>query len=141
MPEFKTASIFLWRLFGQDAAGAVNAGFICTRKFGCGGKRLIECVVELLFGRKVYWLIGLIQLFWIQAMGGIFRTTPQKVFRRKLADVSDIVHRPFAEIIRVLPDDVILPALGYPGFRELIDSANLPEAALKSALQIRISQV
>ncbi|MGD8363308.1 MAG: hypothetical protein PVI36_00230 [Desulfobacterales bacterium] len=63
MPEFKTASIFLRRLFGQDAAGAVNAGFICTCTFGCGVKRLIECVVELLFGRKIYWLIGLIQLF------------------------------------------------------------------------------
>jgi hypothetical protein len=66
------------------------------------------------------------------------RAAPQKEYRTKLAGVSVITHRPFAEIISTLPDDALLPAVEYPGMKELIQVDSIEDSALKDAFTMRI---
>jgi ribose 5-phosphate isomerase RpiB len=49
------------------------------------------------------------------------RAESQKKSRETLAGISGKVHRTFPEIVAQLPDEVILPALAFPGIRDLID--------------------
>jgi ribose 5-phosphate isomerase RpiB len=49
------------------------------------------------------------------------RKEPQTASRLKLESISTLTHRPFAEIIEMLPDDVVVPVLEYPGMKELIE--------------------
>ncbi len=67
------------------------------------------------------------------------RKEPQKASRLKLAEVSTLVHRSFAEIVEALPDDALVPALKYPGMKELIDVDSIEDAALKGALKKRMN--
>jgi ribose 5-phosphate isomerase RpiB len=48
------------------------------------------------------------------------RRESQARSRQLLGAVSTASHRPFAEILARLPDDVVKPALSYPGIRELL---------------------
>lgn len=48
------------------------------------------------------------------------RQEPQRVSRELLVDISSATHRPLSEIIRDLPDSVVIPSLSYPGFMELL---------------------
>jgi ribose 5-phosphate isomerase RpiB len=66
------------------------------------------------------------------------RKEPQKASREKLASISTLTHRPLAEILEVLPDDVVKPTLEYPGVKELIDVNSIEDAALKAILQKRM---
>jgi ribose 5-phosphate isomerase RpiB len=66
------------------------------------------------------------------------RKEPQKIARLKLEEISVLTHRSFAEIIAILPDDVVLPALEYPGMKELIAVNSITDPALKQAFQKRI---
>ena len=66
------------------------------------------------------------------------RKEPQKAARLKLAEISALTHRPLAEIIAILPDDMVLPALEYPGMRALIAVDSIAEPALKQAFQKRM---
>ena len=68
------------------------------------------------------------------------RKAPQKAARLKLEEISTLTHRPYAEIIAMLPDDVVQPALTYPGMAELINVAAIEDAALKQVLQKRMKQ-
>jgi ribose 5-phosphate isomerase RpiB len=65
------------------------------------------------------------------------RKEPQKASRLKLAEVSTLVHRSYADIVAALPDDAIVPALEYPGMKELLDVDSIEDLALKEALQKR----
>jgi ribose 5-phosphate isomerase RpiB len=65
------------------------------------------------------------------------RAAPQKEYRTKLEGVSAITHRPLAEIIRTLPDHALLPAIEYPGMKELIDADSIEDSVLKDALTMR----
>jgi ribose 5-phosphate isomerase RpiB len=65
------------------------------------------------------------------------RKAPQRASRQMLGRVNELTHRPLAEIVGALPDEVVLPALRYPGFRELIDAENVEDAALREALLAR----
>jgi ribose 5-phosphate isomerase RpiB len=65
------------------------------------------------------------------------RAAPQKEYRTKLEGVSAITHRPLAEIIRLLPDHALLPAIEYPGMKELINADSIEDSALKDALTMR----
>jgi len=80
------------------------------------------------------------RLFSVERGGGYppHRALPQKEYRDKLARVSDITHRPFAEIISSLPDDAILPALDYPGMKELVDVDSVTDPGLKEAFRRRM---
>jgi hypothetical protein len=66
------------------------------------------------------------------------RKEPQQASRLKLETVSTLTHRPFADILEALPDDVVIPVLEYPGVRELIDVESVEDAALKAVLQKRM---
>jgi ribose 5-phosphate isomerase RpiB len=62
------------------------------------------------------------------------RAVPQKEYRARLENVSETTHRSFAEIIRRLPDDVLLPALEYPSMKEVIDVDSINDPDVKSAI-------
>lgn len=66
------------------------------------------------------------------------RKESQQESRLTLERVSGLVHRPFAEIIETLPDNVIMPALEYPGMKEFIAIDSIEDPALKEAFQKRI---
>jgi ribose 5-phosphate isomerase RpiB len=66
------------------------------------------------------------------------RKEPQKAARLKLEAISTLTHRSLAEIVEALPDDVVTPALEYPGMQELLDVESVEEAALQAALRKRL---
>jgi ribose 5-phosphate isomerase RpiB len=65
------------------------------------------------------------------------RKEPQRAARELLVEVSTLAHRSFSEIIECLPDSVILPALAYPGIKELLDVDSIEDPALKAILQFQ----
>ncbi len=66
------------------------------------------------------------------------RRQSQKESRLTLERISDLVHRPFGEIIEKLPDEVIGPVIEYPGMKELIDLDSIEDTELKGAFQKRM---
>ena len=66
------------------------------------------------------------------------RRASQRESRETLEDVSRLTHRPFAEIIAALPDEVIKPAIEYPGIKELIDLDSIEDAELEAAFTARM---
>ena len=65
------------------------------------------------------------------------RQEPQRQARLTLEGISTLVHRSFAEIVDSLPDEVICPALEYPGIKDLLDIDTIGEEDLKAAFQRR----
>ena len=51
-----------------------------------------------------------------------------------LARINQVTHRTLAEIVAGLPDEVVRPALSYPGVWELIEAGQIADAALEAAL-------
>ena len=51
------------------------------------------------------------------------RAEPQRQARALLKQVSGATHRPMAEILPALPEDVLRPALTFPAFRPLLEQA------------------
>ncbi len=49
------------------------------------------------------------------------RAEPQRQGRELLVSVSSAAHRPLAEIIALLPDQVVSPAVNFSAFREAIE--------------------
>lgn len=66
------------------------------------------------------------------------RAAPQKEYRTKLSQVSAVTHQPFSEIINALPDDALLPAIEYPGMKELLSIESIEEPALRKAFNARM---
>lgn len=66
------------------------------------------------------------------------RQESQQQSRRILAGVSVAAHKPMAEIVSSLDDDVIKPVLAYPGAAELLDVDSITDDALKAALKSRM---
>ena len=66
------------------------------------------------------------------------RKEPQALMRKKLTEISNIVHYPFSEIILKLDDEIIKPALNFPGILKLIDIENIKDSKLRQALLKRI---
>lgn len=67
------------------------------------------------------------------------RKIPQGESRKKLAGISIQVHLPIHEIVSILPADVVLPVLTYPGFLEILDIPTLENLKLKESIEIVIS--
>jgi ribose 5-phosphate isomerase RpiB len=65
------------------------------------------------------------------------RRATQQESRRLLSGISDTTHRSMAEIVRNLPDRVVVPALTYPGVWELLDPDTLADRKLARALRER----
>ena len=66
------------------------------------------------------------------------RQASQRASRETLEGVSDLTHRPFTDIIAMLPDGVIKPAVEFPGIKELIDVNSIEDPQLQHAFQERM---
>jgi ribose 5-phosphate isomerase RpiB len=66
------------------------------------------------------------------------RQASQQQSRKTLFALSAATHRPLTEIVAALPDEVIKPALEFPGIAELLDPSTLEEEVLKHALLNRM---
>jgi len=77
--------------------------------------------------------------FFAQASGGGYpahRRDSQAQSRGVLAAVSRATHRDLGAILEALPDEALLPAITYPGIRELLRSGPL-DPAVAAALDRR----
>lgn len=80
------------------------------------------------------------RIFSVQRGSGYpsYRKEPQAEYRKILDEVSKYTHRDFAEIIEKIPDNIIKPAINYPGMKEIIDIDNIENYRLKEAFQKRM---
>ncbi len=80
------------------------------------------------------------RIFSVERGGGYppHRAEPQKIYRVALENISELVHRPFAEIINILPDEVLSPVLAYPGVLDIIDIGTIEDQNIKAAFQKRL---
>ncbi len=67
------------------------------------------------------------------------RAESQRQSRTILGAVSLTAHKPFQEIVTNLPDEVIRPALTYPGFMGLLEKGSFTDAALSKILHSRVA--
>jgi len=76
------------------------------------------------------------RIFSVERGGGYpaHRKEPQRQSRLLLETISKCTHRSFAEIIYSLPDQVVRPALTYPGIQELLDLGRMADPDLAKAL-------
>jgi ribose 5-phosphate isomerase RpiB len=65
------------------------------------------------------------------------RSDPQRVSRERLGGISRLTHRPMAEIVAALPDEIIGPALAHPGARAALAIETIADEALRTALLAR----
>jgi hypothetical protein len=63
------------------------------------------------------------------------RQAPQRASRMTLWRVTGLTHYPWPEIIARLSDDILRPALTYPGFADLLDIDSIADDGLKAALR------
>jgi ribose 5-phosphate isomerase RpiB len=79
-------------------------------------------------------------LFSVESGGGYppHRKESQAESRRLLADVSRRTHHAMAAIITLLHDDILRPALSFPGIMDLLDLNTLADANLATELGKRI---
>jgi ribose 5-phosphate isomerase RpiB len=66
------------------------------------------------------------------------RREPQRRSRQDLVEISSITHKPFFEIITALSDEILIPALEYPGVLEFLAPSSLPDSALREALERKV---
>jgi ribose 5-phosphate isomerase RpiB len=62
------------------------------------------------------------------------RAEPQREARELLAQISHVAHRPLAEILLSLPEEVVRPALTFPAFRAVLDEFAETDTDIQSAL-------
>jgi ribose 5-phosphate isomerase RpiB len=80
------------------------------------------------------------RVFSVESGGGYpaHRQASQQQSRETLERISELAHRRFSGIIATLPDDVVKPAIEYPGIEELIDLDSIEDADLRAAFQERM---
>lgn len=66
------------------------------------------------------------------------RQEPQRASRGSLTLISDAAHRPMAEIVALLPDDIVVAALSHPAAAAALDIETIEDAALRAALGARL---
>ena len=66
------------------------------------------------------------------------RKESQQQSRLTLESISQISHQAMQKILLALPDEVLMPALEYPGVWELLDVDSLEDRTMAEALQIRM---
>jgi ribose 5-phosphate isomerase RpiB len=62
------------------------------------------------------------------------RAEPQREARELLAQISHVAHRPLAEILLSLPDEVVRPALTFAAFRPVLEEFARSNAEIQAAL-------
>jgi ribose 5-phosphate isomerase RpiB len=65
------------------------------------------------------------------------RSESQQKSRLLLERISTAVHLPFAAIFETLPEEIVQPALDFPGVKELLDVDSVTDGELRGALQKR----
>jgi ribose 5-phosphate isomerase RpiB len=65
------------------------------------------------------------------------RAEPQRQARGLLLQVSSVTHRPMAEIVTALPEEITRPALTFPAFRPVLEQAAKANADMVAALEKR----
>lgn len=112
-------------LFTQINAGncislALNQGY------GWAGEINLKFLFEKLFG--------------VERGGGFppHRRDSQQQSRLLLAEINRVTHRNFAEIVSVLPETVVKPALEYPGVLDLLNSETIENLELRDAITRRL---
>ena len=68
------------------------------------------------------------------------RREPQAKSRDTLSTISVVTHRPMSEIIERLPEEITLPALNYPGVKDLLDVDTIEDVSLKTVLKQKYSR-
>lgn len=66
------------------------------------------------------------------------RKESQQQSRLTLESISQISHQAMQKILLALPDEVLMPAIEYPGVWELLDVDSLEDRTMAEALQIRM---
>lgn len=81
------------------------------------------------------------RLFSVESGAGYppHRKESQQESRKVLEGLSQITHLPFSQIVIDIPDQVLLPAIYYPGIWDLLDVPTLENRELAEALQQRKS--
>ncbi len=76
------------------------------------------------------------RIFEVEWGGGFpaHRKESQRTSRLVLETISGVTHRPLAEIVEVLPEEITGPALTYPGMGKLLDVSTVMDEALRSVL-------
>ena len=69
------------------------------------------------------------------------RQAPQRASRQRLQLISEAAHRPMAEIVGRLPDDIVIPALTHPAAAAALDIDGVADEALREALRARLPAV
>ena len=62
------------------------------------------------------------------------RRIPQADLRKKLKLISQISHHTMANIIQNLPEEIIRPALNYPGILEVIEIETIQDPDIRNAI-------
>ena len=68
----------------------------------------------------------------------VHRQEPQRNSRVLLGRITEAAHRPMAEIVGRLPDEVVMPALTHPAAAAALDFETIDDAALRAALLARL---
>jgi ribose 5-phosphate isomerase RpiB len=63
------------------------------------------------------------------------RAEPQRQGRELLTKISQAAHRSMSEILLLLPEEVLRPALTHPSFRPVLKQAAQADADIRSALE------
>jgi len=66
------------------------------------------------------------------------RRVPQRASRQNLWTITRATHRPMAEIVTLLPDEIVVPAITHPAAAAALDIATIEDEALRSALRTRL---
>jgi ribose 5-phosphate isomerase RpiB len=109
----------------------INAGNCISLMLNQGYGWASDVNLELIFD----------QLFSAQMGSGYppQRRDPQQASRITLTQISKQTHRPFSEIIRTFPENIIQTVLYYPGIKELIQIDTIAEQELKEAFLARLA--
>jgi ribose 5-phosphate isomerase RpiB len=65
------------------------------------------------------------------------RQEPQRASRANLRLISGLAHRPMAEIVAQLPDEIMVPAISHPAAAAALSIDSIEDAALRLSLQAR----
>ncbi len=63
------------------------------------------------------------------------RAEPQRQGRELLARTSLATHRPMPEILALLPEEIIKPALNYPAFRPVLETSAANDVEIRPVLE------
>jgi ribose 5-phosphate isomerase RpiB len=69
------------------------------------------------------------------------RQEPQRASRANLQRISELTHRPWAEIVAGLSDEIVLPAITHPAAAAVLDIDTIADAALRASLQERLAAI